>query len=70
MRPGDIDVPTLLVAGSEEDPERASKDVAAAMSNGRAEILEGLTHCRAFVASEITGPVVTSWLAQDARPSF
>lgn len=65
LEPERIEVPTLLLNGSKEDPKRRSAAVAASMPNARAEILEGLTHCRAFVASEITGSVVTKWLNSD-----
>ena len=65
LDPTRIEVPTLVIAGAKEDPKRRSEGVAESMPNARSEILEDLTHCRAFVASEITGPIVRSWLTRD-----
>ena len=65
LDPTRIEVPTLVIAGAKEDPKRRSAGVAASMPNARCEILEGLTHCGAFAASEITAPIVRSWLLGD-----
>ena len=58
-----VAAPTLLLSGSLEDPERVSERVAASMAKGRAEILDDLTHCRAFVASDIVVPLVRDFLS-------
>lgn len=58
-----IATPTLLLTGELEDPDRSSERVAASMPEGRAEILDGLSHCRAFVASDIVVPLVRNFLA-------
>jgi pimeloyl-ACP methyl ester carboxylesterase len=59
-----IAAPTLLVSGELEDPERTSVEVAASMPRGHAEVLEGLSHCRAFVASDLVVPLVRKFLSE------
>jgi pimeloyl-ACP methyl ester carboxylesterase len=59
-----VAAPTLLLSGELEDPDRTSEEVAAAMPHGRAEVLDGLSHCRAFVASDITVPLVRNFLSE------
>jgi pimeloyl-ACP methyl ester carboxylesterase len=59
-----VAAPTLLLSGELEDRKRTSEEVAEVMPNGRAVILDGLSHCRAFVASDIAVPLVRRFLAE------
>ena len=62
LEPERIEVPALLLNGSKEDPKRRSVGMAASMPNAGSEILDGLTHCGAFAAADITAPIVLSFL--------
>jgi pimeloyl-ACP methyl ester carboxylesterase len=49
--PADVSCPTLLVAGTGEDPTGVNERAAAAMPRGRATYLDGCGHVGAFLAS-------------------
>ena len=58
----EIALPTLLLAGGREDPERRSEAVAGGMPNARAVIFDGLSHCQTFAAAEKVVPAVRTFL--------
>ncbi|MFZ0325165.1 MAG: alpha/beta hydrolase [Actinomycetes bacterium] len=63
-----ISCPTLLVAGSQEDPSRSNATAAAQMADARAVWLPDLGHVGAFLAAEDQCQVLVPHLRSRAQP--
>ncbi|HDP97285.1 MAG TPA: alpha/beta hydrolase [Euryarchaeota archaeon] len=59
-----INIPTLIICGSKEDPDRESEAEAQRLQNGRAVILEGFGHLGAFLRSDLSLPAVKAFLKE------
>lgn len=59
-----IYIPTLIICGSKEDPDRESEAEAQRLQNGRAVILEGFGHIGAFLRPDLSLPIVKGFLKE------
>lgn len=59
-----IEAPTLIVCGELENTDGAAELAAAALSNGRAQVIPGFGHMQAFWRTDITAPLISDFLAR------
>lgn len=62
-----IKVPTLVLAGETEDPEKIAPEIAKRLPDGKLAILKGLDHVDAFTHSDVSIPVATAYLREVER---
>jgi pimeloyl-ACP methyl ester carboxylesterase len=62
-----IRVPTLVLTGETEDPQKVAPEIAKRLPDGKLVILKGLDHVDAFTHSDASIPVATSFLREIGR---
>lgn len=65
LPPGRLEVPALLISGSEEDTARDSLLIAGSLDDAHALIVEGKGHCQTFLAPE-TIEAVNAFVTRNA----
>jgi pimeloyl-ACP methyl ester carboxylesterase len=59
-----ITAPTLIVCGETENTDGAAQLAVEALRSGSAVVLPGMGHLQAFWRTDLTGPVIASFLAE------
>jgi len=59
-----IEAPTLILCGETENTDGAAELAVDALSNGTAVVMPGFGHLQAFWRTDITGPIISDFLAR------
>jgi pimeloyl-ACP methyl ester carboxylesterase len=59
-----IEAPTLIVCGELENTDGAAELAIAALSTGTAVVIPGFGHLQAFWRTDVTGPIISDFLAR------